>query len=499
MSQPNIVILVQSLSPVEKQHFKKSFDSKSDFVRLFDYINKYKSYEPAKVRVFLSKKKKGASQKTKEYTSGHISVLKNYLHEKIMESLRTQYIPKRASYDIMMRSLNTDILVEKGLYQLANHELQIAKNKSLHNSFPIEKLLLYRRESILKFYEDYKNSSFEDITDLYKKRIETAEQLILEIKYARILTILSFQYFKGQKDMKLLQSFIQEDYMQDAAYPKEFGTKYLFHWVHAQFAEFQGKPEEAIQSFEKTVMTWLDHPDYIQAHPKMYLGTCHTYLKYILQQKKSYTLILNETDLQFLISKIPNLKLSKEVELKWKQLFLIGQLLAFRKDHHYDSIIQNSPIVLKSLGSSELATDFTKILVYYFIAVAHFQDKDYQKTYNLLNELIYNETIDLRANPEYYAHVFVLYLLIQYELRNYKFLKHEIKKFKIELKVNNQLGKFEEYFFKMLSQLISQRYINQKDIVFERSHTQLTKIIKEENEDGQIEYQMILDWINSRM
>ena len=493
MNSLNLVNLIGSLSPTEKQYFKKSHDPESEFVRLFDYINKSKSYDSENARKFLLKKRK--STKVNKYTSGHLSVLKNYLHEKIMESLRSQYIPKRTSYDLMTRAMNVDILLEKGLYNLAKNEIEVAKKKTSKSSFPIERLMLYRRESIINFYTDYSDSSMDEINQLYNDRIQASEQLLLEIKYARILTILSYQYFKNEKDLVLLQSFIQEDYMQDESLAKEFGTKYLFYWVHAQFAEFQNQPEKAIQFFEKTVLTWLEHTDYIKAHPRMYLGTCTTYLKYILQQKKSYTLVLKETDFKDMLSRIPTLGLEKDVESKWNLLFYTAKILAHRLNQNYAQINLESAKILASINASKTTTDFTKVMIYYFVSLSNFHQKKFKEAFQHLHNLNYNDDIQLNANPEYHVHVLRLYLMTQFELNNYKFLKTELKKVKLHLQQKELLNEFETLFIKMISQLISSRFLEKQDGVFARFYPQLNNSIVSNGFEEQIEYQYVINWI----
>lgn len=495
MDTQNIVTLIQALSPTEKQYFKKLYNTDSDFVHLFNYVNKYKDYHSEKFKTYLNKKRKT----NKDYSSGHLFVVKNYLHEKILESLRARYIPRRTSYEMLTRSINADILLEKGLYQLAKKEINTVKKKTNNANFPIENLLIYRRESIIQFYEDYKNSTLHDILDLYEKRIDAGEQLLLEIKYAQVLSILSFQYFKGEKDQELLQNLMKEDYIKDSSLATVFGTQYLFYWVNAQIAEFQNKPEEAIQFFEKAVLKWLEHPDYIQAHPRMYLGTCHTYLKYILKQKKSIQLVLDIPDLKLLLNKISMVQLQQDVAQKWEQLFQLGQLLIFRREQDYDSIIKYAPSLLRSLEELKFTTDFNKILAYYFVALANFQKQKYKKTDQLLRLIIQNESVNLKANPEYFNHVLILNLLNEYELKNLKFLKFELSRTKQELINHQKLGAFEQQVLSMFSQLISKRYIDQYEKVFIRFRKRLKAVMEEEHLEDLMEYQFVLGWIQYKI
>ena len=140
----------------------------------------------------------------------------------------------------------------------------------------------------------------------------------------------------------------------------------------------QNKPDEAIQSFEKSILTWLAHPDYINAHSRMYLGACKTYLKYILQQKKSYTFISKDKDFKEILSKIPALKLEKDVEATTKQLFLVAQLIANRMHKNYDLIIKNSSMVLTAINDLKTTTNFTKVITNYMIALAYFKKSNFK-------------------------------------------------------------------------------------------------------------------------
>jgi len=499
MKYQDIATLITTLTPIEKQHFKKSNDLDSDFVILFDFINKYKEYNSEKFKTYLTKKRKKNNQKLKDYSSGYLSVIKKYLYQKVMESLRTLYIPRRTPYEMFIRSLNVDILLEKGLYQLAKKEIKLAKDKSYDNSFPIEKLMILRRESIIQFYEDYNDYTVEEIHELYDSRISAAEQLLLEIKYARILTILTFQYFKGKKDKEMLQSFMDEDFMQNESLATEFATKYLYNWLKAQFAEFNDEPGEAIFYFEKSVKSWLEHPNYIKAHPKMYLGTCYTYLKYILQQKNPTDIVLKEGDLVDLLTKIPKLQMDEDSSRKHEQLFQIAQLLISYKSKNYTKVIQLSGDLPETLKSNPLTTDFTTILVHYFIASSFFHLKRFKESDHTLSYIFYNDSLSLTSNPEYYNHVLILNILVNYELRKYRYLKSEIKRAQKEINKYRIVREFEKLFFQMMLQLVSDRFKDQKDRVLERFFDRLKKSVIEENETGNPEKNMIINWVENNL
>lgn len=123
LKNKELTTLVLSLAPSEKQYFKKQFKGDADFIHLFDFMNRYKMLDRARFEVYLKKKKPSK----RSISSGHLSVIKTYLKDRIMESLRVQYMLKRKPYHSLMKALNTDILMEKGLYELSLKELQEAK------------------------------------------------------------------------------------------------------------------------------------------------------------------------------------------------------------------------------------------------------------------------------------------------------------------------------------------------------------------------------------
>jgi len=495
----DISTLILSLTPTEKQHFKKSNDPKSDFVVLFDFINKHKEYNSEKFKEHLLRKKKKGKGNSKKYTSGYFSVIKKYLYQKIMETLRTIYVPRRAPYEMFIRSLNADILLEKGLHQLAKEEISTAKGKSFDSSFPIEKLMLLRRESIIQFYEDYQNYTLQEIHNLYDSRISVAEQLLLEIKYARIISILTFQYFKGKKDLEMVESFNNEDYMQNESLATEFGTKYLYNWLKAQFSEFQEMPLEAIHYFEKAIKIWKEHPNYIQAHPRMYLATCYTYLKYILQQRNPLELILKEGDLAELLSKLPLTQMDDDAKRKHQQLFKVGQLLTSYKEKNYEKVVSFSGEIIETLKVNSWTTEFTKILVHYLIASSFFQLERFKASNAVLSDLIYDENISLTSNPEYYNHVLVLNILVNYELGNRRYLKLEIKRIQKEIDKHLESGEFEQLFLKMMLQLTSDRFKDQKEKVFLRFRQRMKAVLEKNNEEDNVEFKIIMNWIEGKV
>ncbi len=485
--------LIQSLTSAEKQHFKKRHTSNADFILLFDCINKKKNTTTKEAINYLTKKGK------KTYTSSYLSVVKSYLKTKILESLRIQYIHKKKSYELLSKSMNVDILLEKGLYDMAKSEIDTSIESNFESSFPIEKMLLLRRKSLLTYYENYDNSNLQQIEDMFAERINVAEQVLLEIKIAKIVSILSFQYFKGEKDIKLLESFMKEDYMQDESLLTDFSTKYLFHWVHSQFEEFNDNAEGSHIHFNKSIQLWLDNPNYIDAHPRMYLSACFTFFKYMLQQNDPFSSILERMNFTALLSTIKSENLSDEEQDKYLGLFRIFEIISHRHKGQFKDILKIISPLLNDRKHISSQPHFDKIIFYYYSALTYYELNDLKNARSILEEYVFPLDHRLIQNPAYTTVFIMLYLIILYELKNLKQLRYQLSKCKKYLQEESKLTILEHHFFNMLSQLISERHALTHDEVYERFHKRLIKAVSEDQRGIKIEYNYIVAWVEQRL
>jgi len=488
-----VLTLVQSLTPAEKQHFKKRHTSNADFIMLFDYINKKKNNTTTDALNYLNKKGK------KKYTSSYLSVVKSYLKNKILESLRIQYIHKKKSYELLSKSMNVDILLEKGLYDMAKSEIDSSIEANFESSFPIEKLLLLRRKSLLSYYENYDDSSLEQIESMFEERIVAAEQLLLEIKIAKIVSILSLQYFKGEKDIELLESFMNVDYMQDESLLTDFATKYLFHWVHSQFEEFNDNAEGAHVHFMKSIQLWLDNPKYIDAHPRMYLAACFTFFKYMLQQNDPFSSILERMNFTALLTTMKSENLAAEEQEKYLGLFRIFEIITLRHKGQFNEILKIVSPLLDDRKYISNQPHFDKVIFYYYSALTYYELKDLNTARSILEEYVFPLDHRLIQNPAYTAVFIMLYLIILFELKNIKQLRYQLSKCKKYLQEESKFTILEQHYFNMLSQLTSDRYADSRDTVYDRFHKRLIKALAEDQRGIKIEYNYIVAWVEKRL
>lgn len=489
----DLIELIGCLSATEKQYFKRKFGSDADFVRIFTFISERKECNSILIRERLKD-----NTNPEKLSSGYLSSLKAYLKDRILESLRHQHENKKPSFEIVAGCTNADILIDKGLYRQARVEINKKHQKYNDQSWPIERLQLLRRSSILQFYENYEHSSYEEILDLYDERQKLAEQMLLEIKYAKILTILGYNYFKGIKDEKQLLSFMSEPYMIDAGLAEEFEAKYLYHWVHAQFHEMSGRPQQAIEHFQCALKEWHNHPPYIKAHTRMYLGACFTYLKHLLQLENPYQNIFHHEVFDDILSRIQKTKLEQDIKDQYQQLFTTGRILALRKEEEFLAILNDKSFYTEVIVTSRSITQFMEIMMNYLLALAHFQMGEFKLARMMLSDLIQSEKIQLHNNPEYFSHVLILSLLSLYELGELKYIRTLRPQYIKVLKKHGRYHEFEKIIFQMISQLSGERYKHHLHDVLARFYERVEKSLNKQDLHSHPDYRFYLDWIVSR-
>jgi hypothetical protein len=487
----NLVILINALSPSEKQHFKKRNKSNADFVILFDYINKNKSFSTSKALTYLSKKQKGK----KVINSSYLSVAKKYLKNRILESLRAQYIHKKKNYELLSGAMNTDIFIEKGLYSLARIEIDSFSEKNFDSSFLTERLLLLKRKGFLFYYENYANSSLAEIDSMYNARLEMVNQLLIETKLQRYVSLITFQYLNGLTDPKLLKSFMNEPFMKNESLLKDFATKFLFYWVHAQIEEFNNNTDSAVSFYTKSIQIWLNNPKYINAHPRLFLEGCYHYFKFFIRQKETISYSLDDIDFNSLLLNINIESLSGFEQERYNVIFLLFQMVSLRKQNKWDEIINLSSPVIGDKNQIETTFTYECVIFCYYVSLAQFNKGNFDKSENILFNLLNPLDKRLASNPVYITVFLLLHIIILLEKGNDKHLRHLLPKYKHYLKQEKKLTDFEIHFFTMASQLTSSRFKSTPELVYKRFHKRLIESQKTDLRGIKIEYDYFVSWV----
>ena len=269
---------------------------------------------------------------------------------------------------------------------------------------------------------------------------------------------------------------MNEPFMNDESLSKEFTTKYLFFWVHAQFEEFNNNPKGAFNYFKKTVNLWLDNPQYIDMNPRMYIGTCSTFFKYLIHQDDLLAEDILDINYQNLFSKLKGSSLSSEEKTKYRQLFIIAEILSLKKQNKHADIVLLTDKVLNKENFTNTFPPYQKVIIKYYTALAYFNTKDYLRAIDILHPMVNNLKKQLFTNLTFSAQTVCLFLSALLETKQFEYLKRIIPKLKKALLQMGLVGPFEKEYLKMIPQIISVSYEDNKTEVYQRFLTKTNNI-----------------------
>ena len=265
---PDLHRLIKSLSKSEKRYFKiyasQYAKSKSNYLRLFDAIDRQEDYDEAAL------KKRFRNEKFIR----HLSSEKSYLFQMVMKSLRAYQRENSLAVTLSELILESEILEERGLY--GRSEKVLAKAEKLAGESEAHWIMLEildrrrvllkarglkRPQENLKLLVERKNEVLEKIAnrylyqDLYdelflsaRKRLDGPRQEILE---------------------RLTQLYQANGHLQQHP-PTSFFAQLFSHNLLALYHRLSGNRTACKQAFTEAVSLWEAHPKMCRLHPQRY-------------------------------------------------------------------------------------------------------------------------------------------------------------------------------------------------------------------------------------
>ena len=266
---PDLHRLIKSLSKSEKRYFKiyasqYAKSSKSNYLRLFDAIDRQDVYDEAVLKKRFHKEK---------FTK-HLSSEKNYLFQMVMKSLRAYQRENSMAVTLSELILESEILEERGLYGRSDKVLakaeKLAGESEAHwimlEILDRRRVLLKARElkrpqENLKLLVERKNEVLEMIAnrylyqDLYDE-LFLAARMRLDGPRREILERLTYHY----QDSDLIQQHP----------PNSFFAQLFSRNLLALYQRLNGNRTACKQAFTQAVALWEAHPKMQQLLPQRY-------------------------------------------------------------------------------------------------------------------------------------------------------------------------------------------------------------------------------------
>jgi len=476
--------LIHALSKGEKRYFKLYARSRSshldniNYIDLFDAIAKQQEYnEEQIVQLGIVKK-------------AHLRMLKNYLYNLIMESLRSLH-SKGENIDNRLTNMlkNMHIMRDKGLQEEEIKYFTKAKALALKHErwgIALEAMLGERKAAIrMQDFKALKRIKTE-MKLFFTKLNNLKEYMVLQGKVSDFLQKAGMQ--RGIKN-SILKKLMAHPLLKDENKGLSVESKGIYYNTLLHYYFFMGNNAAGYKMIAKHMRLLYDTG--IQLPELTYMGLLNNFT--IVQHnlgkyEEAYSTIQKHRSL---------LKKSETA----KEHALIDLYINEINHYIFTGMFEKGAALVKEV-ENKIDTDKAEtpaaILLYYNIATIYFYQDNYHKALLWINKIINRPHFSFREDMQSWARI--LQLLIHYELNTpditdhliisvYRFLLKREKLYKVEKSILN--------FIRRLSKIDATRKALLEE--FRRFRNELLKITKSPDEKKALEYFDLISWLKSKI
>lgn len=491
--------LIHSMNKVEKKHFKlyTRYHSRNagsmNYLRLFDIIVKQKEYNENMIRDLQIVKNE------------HLRMLKHYLHNLILESMRV-LSSKGNDLDEKLNNMlhYARLMREKGLSDEEIKFLKKAKELALkHERWGVLLEVLFMQTGRTIVGGDIKA----------RQEIEADIDLLLDklrnrLEYMKLASKTSMQVHKtemqrGAED-KTLKKLFTHPLLQDEGKALSAGARNTYFNTIFQYHNFTGNYQEAYKIILQSV-------HFVESNYSS-----------ILLPDITYSIVLNNlTNVQYFLGKYKEalsttqkhqLLVQKSGPVK-AHAFVYSHM---NETHYYITLgeFKKGAAILKDIEKGlekfKLKTsDMAMMTLFVNISLLYFGVGEFRKSLIWVNKIISHPKIQFREDVQSLARI--LQILIHYELNTPDILQHLTVSTNRFLNTRERLFKVEESFLKFIRRLVrlenspirtGRNHPEQQKLLlaeFRKFRAELIQITKDPEERKTILFFDLISWLESKI
>lgn len=417
--------LIKSLNKNEKTYFKKFaqlhvLGEENNYILLFDAVDEQQKYDEKKLAEKFSKGK-SASQ---------FSVLKNYLYNLILKSLRNFHAEVTVRAELRQQLQNTSILFERGLHGQAQKLLRRCRKTAEENELFRELIEISGLEQVvLLFGKSYDDHTIKTLNGILDERKLILEKMQNSYDYDRIEYNLShcLQFTKTGSGEAAKQ--MKHELLKNEKKALCVISRLKFHHIHATYFYYTTKRKECLAHMVKEV-------EILEAHPGMMLLRLQDY---VLLNNNILLLLREQNDLkkfdqrlQQFREKIAGYTISTRL---WEQAMAQSYLVEMQRhyfDFNYSKILSVSAELEKQLKANKASLKLNDLFVYLdLLCRASFLAKKFNTALEYSIQLLNHVEVPQKFSQYHQARLFNL--LIHFELGNFDLLDYQIQSFQRQI------------------------------------------------------------------
>lgn len=385
----NLFELIKALTPTEKRYFIRSVASEKNarnYVRLFREIDKMEQYDEKEIRRKFSG----------ERFIKQIHVMKIYLQDRIVWSLRNYHATSSLSIQLKDLLKNIEIYFNKELYNICI--LEILKAEKLARRFEDDVTLI----EILNWKRKIAQSQSPSQLNIAAIINEQASA-VARLSYQNVL----WKHIAGDPAAPVIP----------AASASTLASKALIHHIRYRDAVIHKKNDEARDALEELLVLLEKHPHRIQEDPGIYLTAANNLISFFVFTKAYDQALKAVEKTKSVYQKISEARKNKNTFRLILRTYNI-ELEIYRDNESLDPAANLIKEILGLLAGhkAKIPTQYL-ISLWFQFAYIFFLRKEFKTALRWINEILNSPFAVQRKDLHLQAHF--LNLMVHYELRNF--------------------------------------------------------------------------------
>lgn len=385
------------------------------------------------------------SSQQKQYLSKILHRLLNYLREYLVEAhLKT---PNNDEASLIL----CQVLLRRGQLKKAKDELARLRSKA---SFTEDWVLMSKvidHERTLILMQLSSPHIADDLIALNEEKTKTLEK-INEIHELQSLCdhLNTFIVRKGhmnEKDNTVVHQLAKQPILQDNNFLSKRALS-LKHFFFSAYHYLTGNFDEAMNSSEQRLNLFTLNPGLIANNPRVYLSAANNYIVTSTQNRR-----FDKVDEW--ITKLQQLDHATLKRFTQRDLLYYYEVLHFNQLEHYllqfemDKLNSQLPDIEKFVKEhEEQISDYTRIVLYYYLALSHYYLGSYFKAVSYISNIQFSTSENVRE--DYMTAAYLLRLIINLETDD-PYLIHTVKSTLKYFFKKERKNEAEQYILKMLT------------------------------------------------
>lgn len=490
--QQKLYSLIQNLSKSEKRYFKLNSkqsvrDKGKNYLKLFDLLEKMPQYDEQE----LEKKLSNAGVNTQ-----YLAADKNHLFQLILRSLRNFHTARTSRLKVKECLEYAEILVDKGLLEIAQQQLQKSKKIALQHdliSYLPEILRMERKINgpVLKV------SEIENLHIEYKESMEQLQDFNeLDFLFRRANLIRqTLGKTRNPEELKKFDEVLKHPLL-TAEKKLSFFAQLRFHQIWAGYYYSKNDWQKEYEENHRLLEFMAQKKEFLEEYPLEYAATFSRVL--ILSKKASPEKYL-ETLHKFRAIPSNTKRHHRRVKSLVECLAYSTEFVRMITVGEFDKAATIIPDFEKFLHEyQDLIEPAFVMNSYYKFAYVHIGLDDHSQALDYLNKVL-NE-FDEKLRPDVYRYAKILSLIVHLELGNYTLLPYIAHSVQNHFKSRQKLFETEKVLISFMKKVKpnapkSENWVTKLPQLRER----FEGIFQDENEKNALQYFDFMTWLESRI